>query len=375
MARALSKRRRGFVAEAEHSRGLRYNGRQTEWDMNRHADPEKETPGQNASGEALVAYARSILGKEIAGMEQLAGALDASLERALALIEARVINGEGRRGRLIVTGIGKSGLIGAKLASTFASTGTPSFYLHAAEAAHGDLGMIADEDLVLAISRSGDSRELFAVSDYCRSASIPVIAMTARVESPLARASTMVLPLPDVDEVCPNNLAPTTSALIMLALGDVLAVLLMERRSFKDADFAQFHPGGKLGRRLSTVRRYVDEFGGEVPSVPPDAMLREVIGAVAAGRKGCVVVLEPESGALHGVITEGDLRRAYDPGMFGKRAADIMTATPVTIEASDLIREAVDLMTERRIANIIVLDDGKVIEILDTKDLMQRGYL
>jgi arabinose-5-phosphate isomerase len=344
--------------------------------MNRHADPTKEMPGQNATGAALVDYARSILGKEIAGLEQLGDALDGGLEQALQLIEARVTNAEsGRRGRLIVTGVGKSGLIGAKLASTFASTGTPSFYLHAAEAAHGDLGMVAEEDLVLAISRSGDSRELFAVSDYCRSAGIPIIAMTARLDSPLAKSATMVLPLPDVDEVCPNNLAPTTSALIMLALGDVLAVLLMERRSFDDADFAQFHPGGKLGRRLSTVRRYVDEFGGEVPSVAPDAMLRDVISAVAQGRKGCVVVLEPERLTLVGIVTEGDLRRAYDGDMFGKCAADIMTVSPVTVDVSDLIRDAVELMTERRIANIVVLDDGKVVEILDTKDLMQRGYL
>jgi len=341
--------------------------------MNRHTDP---ADGRNATGAALVDHARAILAKEIAGMEELAAAVDGSLEEALKLIEARVTGaGDGRRGRLIVTGVGKSGLIGAKLASTFASTGTPSFYLHAAEAAHGDLGMIAEEDLVLAISRSGDSRELFAVGDYCRSLDVPMIAMTARPESPLGKAATLVLPLPEVDEVCPNNLAPTTSALIMLALGDVLAVLLMERRSFKDADFAQFHPGGKLGRRLSTVRRYVDEFGGEVPYVTPETILRDVISAVADGRKGCVVVLEAESRTLRGIITEGDLRRAYDADMFGKCAADIMTKNPVTIGASDLLRDAVDLMAAKRIANIIVLDGEEVVEILDTKDLMQRGYL
>lgn len=338
--------------------------------MNRHTDPARNS----ALDGDVVAYARSILGKESAGLERLAETLDGGLEEALGLIETRV-GGQAPRGRLVVTGVGKSGLIGAKLASTFASTGTPSFYLHAAEAAHGDLGMIAEGDLVLAISRSGDSRELFAVSDYCRTLDIPLIAMTARSDSPLGKAATTVLLLPEVDEICPNNLAPTTSALVMLALGDVLAVLLMERRSFKDADFAQFHPGGKLGRRLSTVRRYVDEFGGEVPSVAPDVPLRDVISAVADGRKGCVVVLEPRTGALKGIVTEGDLRRAYDAEMFGKRAADIMTATPVTISASDLIRDAVAVMTERRIANIVVLDGDKVIEILDTKDLMQRGYL
>ena len=342
--------------------------------MNRHADPTRQA-GQNATGTALVDYAKSILGKEIAGMEKLSGALDGALEAAVVLIEQRIRNSERTRGRLIVTGVGKSGLIGAKLASTFASTGTPSFYLHAAEAAHGDLGMIAEEDLVLAISRSGDSRELFAVSDYCRSLEVPLIAMTARADSPLGKAAAVVLTLPDVDEVCPNNLAPTTSALIMLAMGDVLAVLLMERRSFGDADFAQFHPGGKLGKRLSTVRRYVDEYGGEVPAVTPEAEFAEVISAVADGRKGCVVVIDGEGGTLRGIITEGDLRRAYDSDMFGKRAADIMTKSPVTIGVSDLLRDAVDLMTSKRIANIVVVDGASVVEILDIKDLMQRGYL
>ena len=344
--------------------------------MNRHSAPEDPPSGLNATGPALIDYARSILGKEIAGLEKLRESLDAALEQALGLIEARVANSQGgSRGRLIVTGVGKSGLIGAKLASTFASTGTPSFYLHAAEASHGDLGMIAGEDLVLAISRSGDSRELFAVSDYCRAVDVPLIAVTARRDSPLGKAANVVVLLPDVDEVCPNNLAPTTSALIMLALGDVLAVLLMERRSFKDADFAQFHPGGKLGRRLSTVRRYVDEFGGEVPWVTPDAKLEDVISAVADGRKGCVVVLTAGAHALRGIVTEGDLRRAYDATMFGKCAADIMTNAPVTIDVSDLIRDAVDIMSLKRIANIVVLDGETVVEILDTKDLMQRGYL
>ena len=344
--------------------------------MNRRSDPSGEEPARTASGSALIDYARSLLGKQIAGVEQLGDAFGSGLEESLALIESRVrVEGDGRRGRLIVTGVGKSGLIGAKLASTFASTGTPSFYLHAGEAAHGDLGMIAAEDLVLSISRSGDSRELFAVSDYCAGIGIPMIAMTARADSPLAKAATTLLLLPDVDEICPNNLAPTTSALVMLALGDILAVLLMERRSFADVDFAQFHPGGKLGRSLATIRRYVDEYGGQAPSVAPDAPIGEVISAVADGRRGCVVVVEPDSGELLGLVTEGDLRRAYDADMFAKRAADIMTADPVTIAIHDSIRDAVALMTERRIANIIVLDDAKVVEILDTKDLMQRGYL
>ncbi|MGV8839377.1 MAG: KpsF/GutQ family sugar-phosphate isomerase [Bauldia sp.] len=341
--------------------------------MNR---PETEPAGaEPLDADAIVAEARAILAKEIAGMAALSAALDGALAAALSIIEARVAaDARGRRGRLVVTGVGKSGHIGAKLASTFASTGTPSFYLHAAEAAHGDLGMIQPGDAVLGISRSGDSRELYAVLDYCRSADIPLIAVTAKPESPLGKAATVVLRLPEVEEVCPIRLAPTTSTLITLALGDVLAVQLMERRSFAEADFAAYHPGGRLGRGLSTIRRYVDEHGAETPSIAPDAEMATVIDAVARGRKGCVVVLDP-GGALLGIITEGDLRRAYAPEMFSKRASDVMTGRPVTLPSSALVRDAVALMTERRIANIVVVEGDRVVEILDTKDLMQRGYL
>ncbi|MCW5719038.1 MAG: KpsF/GutQ family sugar-phosphate isomerase [Bauldia sp.] len=342
--------------------------------MNRPEQPEPGTRPLDAA--AIVADARAILAKEIAGMEALAAALDGSLAAALAIIETRIVaDTAGRRGRLVVTGVGKSGHIGAKLASTFASTGTPSFYLHAAEAAHGDLGMIQPGDAVLAISRSGDSRELYAVLDYCRSAEVPLIAVTAKLESPLGKAATVVLRLPEVEEVCPIRLAPTTSTLITLALGDVLAVQLMERRSFAEADFAAFHPGGRLGRGLSTIRRYIDEHGAETPSIAPDAEMATVIDAVARGRKGCVVVLDPVSGALLGIITEGDLRRAYAPEMFRKKASDVMTKQPVALPANALVRDAVALMTERRIANVVILDGDRVVEILDTKDLMQRGYL
>jgi arabinose-5-phosphate isomerase len=345
--------------------------------MNRPTDPARLADPAPLDGTVIAGRAREIIGREAEGMAALAGAIDGSLAEAIAVIEARVLARPeaGRPGRLVVSGVGKSGHIGAKLASTFASTGTPSFYLHAAEAAHGDLGMIGPEDVVLAISNSGDTRELFPVLDYCRTLGVPVIAITARAESRLGRQATVLLRLPTVEEVCPNNLAPTTSTLITLSLGHVIAVLLMERRSFADTDFAQFHPGGQLGHSLATVRRYVEEFGGEAPGVAPETPMSEVISAVALGRKGCVVVLDPLEGTLRGIITEGDLRRAYDPEMFGKRAMDIMTPRPVTIGLDDLVRDAIALMTERRIANIVVLDGARVVEVLDTKDLMQRGYL
>ncbi|MGD9738253.1 MAG: SIS domain-containing protein [Bauldia sp.] len=345
--------------------------------MNRRPDPPADAhPVVPPDADTVIAAGRAIIRKEMEGMERLADAIDGALAVALSTIEAQIArNADGIGGRLVVTGIGKSGHIAAKLASTFASTGTPSFYLHAAEAAHGDLGMIGAGDVVLAISRSGDSRELFAILDYCRGRSIPLIAITARSDSPLARGATVTLRLPDVVEVCAINLAPTTSALITLALGHVLAVQLMERRAFAEADFAAFHPGGRLGRGLSTLRSYLQEFGGGAPAVVPDTPIGGVISAIAEGRKGSVVVLEPETKALRGIITEGDLRRAYDPGMFEKRAADIMTTAPVAIGIDSHVRDAVALMTAKRIANLVVLDGDRVVEILDTKDLMQRGYL
>lgn len=346
--------------------------------MNRRSDPSTAATLLRPfdSGRAI-GDARAILAKEGEGLRRLSEAIDESLAEAINAIESRVGDetGGARRGRLVVTGIGKSGLIGAKLASTFASTGTPAFYLHAAEAAHGDLGMITPEDVVLAISRSGDSRELFPVLDYCRTADIPVVAITAGGDSHLARRAAVLLRLPEVPEVCPNNLAPTTSALITLALGHVLAVLLMERRSFAETHFAQLHPGGRLGRGLATVQRYIEEYGADLPVVAPDAVMAEVISAVTRGRKGCVVVLDPLEPTLRGIVTEGDLRRAYGRDMFDKHARDVMTARPITIGVHDLVRDAVALMTERRIGQIIAMDGERVAGLLDTKDLMQRGYL
>jgi arabinose-5-phosphate isomerase len=317
---------------------------------------------------SLVARARAVVLSEIEGLSQLAETLDGSIASAANLI----IESEGR---VILTGVGKSGHIAAKLASTFASTGAPSFFLHATEAAHGDLGMVTQHDVVLAISNSGDTRELYPILDYCRERGIPLISITANADSRLGRQAAVLLKLPQVVEVCPNNLAPTTSAVVMLSIGHALAVLLMEMRAFAAVDFAQFHPGGRLGLLLSPVKRYVEEYRSEIPSVPPDAPVDVIIDRLANGRKGCIVVIDPTTERLQGIITEGDLRRAYAPDMFDKAAADIMSRTPATIEANDQMRAAVAIMKERRIANLIVLQEGKVIDVLHLKDLMQRGYL
>jgi arabinose-5-phosphate isomerase len=312
--------------------------------------------------------ARSIIDQEIEAMALLRDSFDDRLIAAVGLIQTCA-------GRLIVTGVGKSGHIGAKLAATFASTGTPSFFLHAAEASHGDLGMITGLDVVLAISNSGMTKELFPVLDFCSANGTKVICMTANEQSRLAQKSDICLLLPKVKEVCPNNLAPTSSAIITLAAGHVLAVLLMEQRSFMDADFGKLHPGGRLGLLLSSVRRYTEEFKDTVPAVAPTELMGHVVIKLAEGQRGCVVVTEDGTNRLLGLITEGDLRRAFSPDMFSKTAQAIMTTRPVTVSVEDLMSTAVSIMKERRIANVVVVDGETVVDVLHTKDLMQRGYM
>ncbi|WP_295555700.1 KpsF/GutQ family sugar-phosphate isomerase [uncultured Hyphomicrobium sp.] len=322
---------------------------------------------QEHSSQALE-RGRWIVDQEIEAMALLRDSFDDSLIAAVGLIQAC-------RGRLIVTGVGKSGHIGAKLAATFASTGTPSFFLHAAEASHGDLGMITGQDVVLAISNSGMTKELFPVLEFCAANGTKVICMTANEQSRLGQQSDICLRLPKVKEVCPNNLAPTSSAIITLAAGHVLAVLLMEQRSFVDSDFGKLHPGGRLGLLLSSVRRYTEEFKDTVPAVSPTELLGHVVIKMAEGQRGCVVVTEEGTNRLLGLITEGDLRRAFSPDMFNKTAQAIMTTRPVTVSAEDLMSTAVSLMKERRIANVVVVDGDTVVDVLHTKDLMQRGYM
>jgi arabinose-5-phosphate isomerase len=336
------------------------------------SQPAKAAQDEAASRASHVAEtlkrARNIIDQEMEALALLRDTFDNRLVKALSLIQSCT-------GHLVVTGVGKSGHIGAKLAATFASTGTPSFFLHAAEASHGDLGMITSNDVVLAISNSGTTKELFPVLDFCTANGAPVVAMTANETSRLAQQSTVCLLLPKVKEVCPNNLAPTSSAIITLAAGHVLAVLLMEQRQFVDADFGRLHPGGRLGLQLSSVRRYTDEFKDVVPTVTPQDLLGHVVIRLAEGQRGCVVVTEEGTKRLLGLITDGDLRRALSPDMFSKSAQAIMTTRPVTVGVDDLMSTAVSIMKERRIANIVVVDGDMVVDVLHSKDLMQRGYM
>jgi arabinose-5-phosphate isomerase len=306
--------------------------------------------GPEASGLARdLAVARRVIGAEVAGLEQLSRTLDAGFGVALDLCAAA-------RGRLIVTGIGKSGHVARKIAATLASTGTPAQFVHPAEASHGDLGMIGVEDAILALSNSGDSGELADIIAYSRRFKIPLIAITGGRGSTLAEAADVVLLLPRAAEACPMGLAPTTSTTMMIALGDALAIALLERKGFSSTDFQLFHPGGKLGRRLLRVGDIM-HVGDDVPLVAPDAPMSEAILVMTAKSFGCVGVCGAD-GRLAGVVTDGDLRRHMDDGLLARRVGEIMHRDPKTITAAHLAAEALGLMNRFAITVLFVVDDS-----------------
>ena len=296
-----------------------------------------------------LAVARRVIRAEIEGLEQLARALDGAFRKALDVCAAA-------RGRLIVTGIGKSGHVARKIAATLASTGTPALFVHAAEASHGDLGMIGRDDAVLALSNSGESAELADIIAYSRRFKIPLVAITGGRGSSLAQAADVVLALPRAAEACPMGLAPTTSTTVMMAIGDALAIALLERKGFSSADFQRFHPGGRLGRRLLRVGDIMHA-GDRVPLVGPNAPMSEAILVMSAKSFGCVGVRGAD-GRLVGVITDGDLRRHMDDGLLGRTVAEIMHRDPKTITAGNLAAEALGVMNRLAITALFVVDEA-----------------
>lgn len=278
------------------------------------------------------------------------------------------------RGHLIVVGVGKSGHIGQKLAASFASTGTPAFFMHPTEASHGDLGMVTKDCAVLALSNSGESRELVDVLHFCRKADVPVIGLTRNPASTLGRLSDVVLRLPDTAEACPNGLAPTTSTTNTLALGDALVVAVMNEKGVSEADFGARHPGGKLGRRLQTVADWLELNPHDAPIVGADASVQDVVVGVTEGQAGCVAVVKA-SGAMVGMITDGDLRRALGPDMFDRIAADIMTADPLTLSLDAAMSWVADELTRRRIGNAFIVGAGKPVGVIGLKQLVAQGYV
>jgi len=262
------------------------------------------------------------------------------------------------QGHVIICGMGKSGHVGRKLSATLASTGTPSFFLHPAEAFHGDLGMITPYDVVVLISNSGETDEILKLIPSLKAFGNRIIAITGGEQSTLANNADAVLAIVMQSEACPNNLAPTTSTTLTLAIGDALAVALIQRRQFKPNDFARYHPGGSLGRRLLTKVR--DVMHTRVPTVTPQAGFRDIVSAITHGRQGMVVVND-DQGMLQGVITDGDLRRAMEKHeqFIDCCAAELMTRNPITLSPDTMLASAEELMTERRISALVIADETR----------------
>ncbi|HLX53249.1 MAG TPA: KpsF/GutQ family sugar-phosphate isomerase [Aquella sp.] len=283
----------------------------------------------------------------------------------------------GCRGKVIVTGIGKSGHIAKKIAATFASTGTPSFFIHPAEALHGDLGMIASHDMVIAISYSGESDEILSIMPAILHKSIPVIAMTGNIDSSLAKLATHVLSIKVDREACPLNLAPTTSTTASLVLGDAIAVSLLELRGFKSEDFARSHPGGSLGRRLITKVSDIMHSGDRLPAVSTDSSLKDAVVEISKKGLGLTAVVDNE-GQLCGVITDGDLRRLldHDVDIRTTKAAEIMNKTPKVLKNTDLATVAVELMEKHKITGFLVVDDKlKLVGAFNLHDLFKARLI
>jgi arabinose-5-phosphate isomerase len=279
----------------------------------------------------------------------------------------------GLRGRLIVSGVGKSGHIGRKIASTFTSTGTPAFYLHPSEASHGDLGIIRSDDLAVVLSRSGESSELQDMLIYCKQRSVPVISVTTNSQSMLAKASTCTIIIPNIQEACPLGLAPTTSTIMMLAIGDSLAAACTELKSFTKSDFKVFHPAGKLGLNLLTVSELMHT-GEKLPLVCSDATLSHAILEITRCRFGCVGITDVY-GYLIGVFTDGDLRRSLGSVELTQPISSLMVRNPSVLDHNAFGIEAAEIFRNRRIPSVFICEAGKPIGILHIHDLLQRGLV
>ena len=315
-----------------------------------------------------IASALRTLDTEAEGVAALAAAMSDGLG---APFVAAVETIRAARGRVIVTGMGKSGHVARKIAATLASTGTPAFFVHAADASHGDLGMITSDDVMLALSWSGETEELKDLINYSRRFRIVLIAITVNVESTLGKAADIVLALPATREACPHNLAPTTSSLMQLALGDALAIALLESRGFTAIDFGVFHPRGKLGAALKFVGEVMHP-GAAVPLIKRGAPMSDAIVEMSAKGFGCVAVIE-ENGKLAGVITDGDLRRHMRADFLQASVDAVMTAAPKTVRPDQLASEALQILNSSKITALIVVEAERPVGIVHFHDLLRAG--
>ncbi|MBK5932910.1 arabinose-5-phosphate isomerase [Rhodovulum imhoffii] len=316
--------------------------------------------------ETYIAIGRRVLANEADALRRQSEALDDSFADAVQLVLSA-------RGRVIVSGMGKSGHVGRKIAATLASTGTPAHFVHPAEASHGDLGMLTKGDVCLVLSNSGETPELADIIAYTRRFSIPLIGVASRAESTLLRQADVALLLPPAEEACPMNLAPTTSTTMTLALGDALAVALMEYRQFTPEHYREFHPGGKLGARLSKVRDLM-HVGADIPLVPTGTPMSDALLVISQRGFGVVGVTDAQ-GRLAGVVTDGDLRRHME-GLLGRTVDEVMTADPLTITPDDLAEKALGLMNARKITCLFAVAPGaagRPAGILHIHDCLRAG--
>ena len=317
---------------------------------------------------AAIASAMRTVSTEAAGLSALMAALEDGLSAPFAEAVS-ILSGIG--GRVIVTGVGKSGHVGAKIAATLASTGTPAFFVHPAEANHGDLGMIAPDDVIVAISWSGETAELKGIVAYARRFTIPIIAITAGESSTLAREATVTLTLPRAAEACPHGLAPTTSAMLQLVIGDALAVALLEARGFTPDHFRTFHPGGQLGANLTQIRDIM-HVGDRLPLVTAGTPMAEAIRVISQKGFGCVAVASGD-GSLAGIITDGDIRRRIGTDILACSVDEVMTRGPKTVGPDTLAATALQMINSSAITSLMVVEEGRPVGLVHLHDLLRIG--
>ena len=338
--------------------------------LSRPARTKTGKPAKSKRRNGAVAAALRTLRTEAEGLEQLAAALEGLMAAPFTAAVDRLV---AVKGRVIVTGIGKSGHVGQKIAATFASTGTPAFFVHPSEASHGDLGMIQRSDLILALSWSGETVELTPIITFSRRFSVPLVSMTSRADSALGKQSDVVLQLPRAKEACPHGLAPTTSTTMQLALGDALAIALLEAKGFSAHDFKVFHPGGSLGANLKHVSDVMHK-GDELPLAAESEAMSKAIVTMTAKSFGCLGIVD-KKGKLAGVVTDGDLRRHMGAGLLQASVRDIMTKKPKTIAPDLLASAALEILNSSRITALFVVDKGKPVGIIHIHDLLRAGLV
>ncbi|NEW95080.1 KpsF/GutQ family sugar-phosphate isomerase [Rhodopseudomonas sp. BR0M22] len=325
-------------------------------------------PAMSEQAAAAIPSALRTLEAEASGVTALAAALQSDLGGAFGATIDLIQNG---KGRLIITGLGKSGHIGRKIAATFASTGTPAFFVHASEASHGDLGMITADDIILALSWSGEQPEMKNLISYAKRFKIALVAMTSDPASTLATAADVSLTLPKAREACPHNLAPTTSSLMMLALGDALAIALLESRGFTPSDFSVLHPGGKLGAMLKYARDLMHT-GDAIPLKPLGTRMSDALVEMSAKGFGCVGIID-SNGQIAGIVTDGDLRRNMRSDLMTATVDEVMTRNPKTISPNLLAGQTLELLNSSKITALLVAEGKKPLGIVHLHDLLRAG--